>query len=244
MRSTDDETGRRRTRPWTEQVSTDELRDRGSKKRLRPGAQRHYAGDTAFEKIARVVCRAGCIPRKELYESWEMAKRVRRHLRGGRVVDLACGHGLLAYTLAVIVPRVPQVLAVDRRMPPSASRLRTSMEEEWPELAARVVHRQADLREVDLQPDDIVVCAHGCGTLTDRVLDRALAVRANVAVLPCCADHSRQDRAGLDGWLEADLAIDVLRVLRLRGEGYKVWTQHIPEEITPKNRLLMGRPER
>lgn len=217
-------------------------RDHGSRSKLRPGALRHYTSDTGFDRIARVVCRASCIPRKELYESWEIAKRVRRHLRGTRIVDLACGHGLLAYMLAVITPRVAEILAVDTRLPPSAAKLGAAMEEEWPNLAQRVTRRQADLRANPLRSGDIVVCAHGCGSLTDRVLDLALAARAQVAVLPCCSDHSRLDSGGLDGWLGADLAIDVVRALRLRDEGYKVWTQHIPEAITPKNRLLMGRP--
>jgi hypothetical protein len=190
-----------------------------------------------------VVCRAGCIPRKELHESWEIAKRVRRHLRGTRIVDLACGHGLLAYMLAVITPTVPEILAVDRKIPPSASLVGTEMEEEWPTLAERVTRRQADLQDTEIRPDDIVVCAHGCGSLTDRVLALALTARASVAVLPCCSDHSLLDSGGLDGWLGADLAIDVVRAVRLRDEGYRVWTQHIPESITPKNRLLMGRPQ-
>jgi hypothetical protein len=220
----------------------DESRDRGSKQRLRPGAQRHYPSDSAFDRMARVVCRANGLPRKELYESWEVAKRVRRHLRGARIVDLACGHGLLAYMLAVICPRVPEILAADSRLPPSAAKLGAAMEAEWPELARRVRRRQADLRAVPLREDDIVVSAHGCGALTDRVLELAVAARANVAVLPCCSDHSRLDGGGLDGWLGADLAIDVVRALRLRDAGYKVWTQKIPETITPKNRLLMGRP--
>ena len=84
--------------------------------------------------------------------------------------------------------------------------------------------------------------AHGCGRITDRVLEQAIAARADVAVLPCCQDHSLLDHGGLEGWLDKDLAIDVVRALRLRDAGYKVWTKHIPETITPKNRLLMGRP--
>jgi len=224
-------------------ADTDERRHHGSKNRLRPGAQRHYPSDSAFDKLARVVCRAGCIPRKELYESWEVAKRVRRHLRGTRIVDLACGHGLLAYMLAVITPSIDTILAVDRRTPPSADALRAAMEEEWPELATRVERRQGDIRDEPVRAEDIVVCVHGCGSLTDRVLDLALAARADVAVLPCCSDHSRLDGGGLDGWLGADLAIDVVRALRLGDAGYKVWTLHIPETITPKNRLLLGRAE-
>jgi hypothetical protein len=39
------------------------------------------------------------------------------------------------------------------------------------------------------------------------------------------------------------MAIDVMRAIRLEREGYRVWTQSIPGEITPKNRLLMGAPK-
>ena len=223
-------------------VGTDVSRNPGTKQRLRPGAQRHYPSNSVFDRIARVVCRAGCIPRKELHESWEIAKRARRHLRGSRIVDLGCGHGILAYMLAIITPAVGEILAVDKRLPPSALHVKRAMEEEWPALAQRVTLRQANLLDIEIRHDDIVVCAHGCGSVTDRVLDLAVAARAHVAVLPCCSDHSRLDSGGLDGWLGADLAIDVVRALRLRNEGYKVWTQHIPEDITPKNRLLMGRP--
>ncbi len=226
---------------WIDPVEADAPRDIGSKSTLRPGAQRHYPSDSAFDRIARVVCRAGCLPRKELYESWEMAKRVRSNLRGSRVVDLACGHGLLAYALAVIMPAVSEIIAVDRRLPPSASRLREAMEAEWPELATRVTLHEADIRAFEIRANDIVVCAHGCGTLTDRVMDVALAAGADLAVLPCCADHSRQDDGALSGWVHPDLAIDVLRAVRLGNAGYKVWTKTIDKAITPKNRLLLGR---
>ncbi|MCC6992007.1 MAG: hypothetical protein IT181_23590, partial [Acidobacteria bacterium] len=32
------------------------------------------------------------------------------------------------------------------------------------------------------------------------------------------------------------------RALRLDARGYRVWTQTIPDAITPKNRLLIGVP--
>jgi hypothetical protein len=37
--------------------------------------------------------------------------------------------------------------------------------------------------------------------------------------------------------------MDVLRAERLRAGGYRVMTQLIPGDITPKNRLLMAEPE-
>ncbi len=87
-----------------------------------------------------------------------------------------------------------------------------------------------------------MVAAHACGGLTDRVLTKAIEARARVAVLPCCHSFSKQDQGGLAGWLEPSLAIDVVRAARLRDAGYDVHTQTIPDTITPKNRLLFGRP--
>ena len=44
-------------------------------------------------------------------------------------------------------------------------------------------------------------------------------------------------------WLDGPFAVDVTRVATLRAAGYKVFTQTIPVEITPKNRLLLAEPE-
>ena len=38
------------------------------------------------------------------------------------------------------------------------------------------------------------------------------------------------------------MAVDIVRALRLQQQGYKIWTQEIPAEITPKNRLLIAEP--
>jgi hypothetical protein len=63
-----------------------------------------------------------------------------------------------------------------------------------------------------------------------------------VAVLPCCHDLETCDAGDLQGWLDGSLAIDVMRAVRLRQHGYRVWTQTIDASITPKNRLLIGEP--
>ena len=93
---------------------------------------------------------------------------------------------------------------------------------------------------VVIRPTDIVMSIHACGPLTDVVLERAIAARARVAVLPCCHDVDRSEPGGLSGWMNDALAIDVMRARRLANAGYRIWTQLIPGEITPKNRLLMG----
>ncbi|UFS72877.1 SAM-dependent methyltransferase [Geomonas sp. RF6] len=216
--------------------------DKSSRNRLNEKLLQHFSGETLFDAIGRAVCRAGCLPRKELYEAWEVARRVRRRFRGGRVVDLACGHGLLAMILLLLDDSSPNALAVDRRIPASGGALQGAMLAEWPRLQGRVEFVEEDLAEVTLQAGDLVVSAHACGALTDLVLDRAIAAGARVAVLPCCHDYRGAELGGLDGWMDGALALDVMRAGRLRAAGYRVYTQTIPGDITPKNRLLMAEP--
>lgn len=216
--------------------------DRHSRNRLTPAQLPHFPGETLFEAIARTVCGAGCLPRKELYEAWEVARRVRRRFRGGRIVDLACGHGLLAQILLLLDDTSPQALAVDLHLPKSAGILEAALRERWPRLEGRVQFLEQDLQELPLEREDLVVSAHACGGLTDRILERAAEARARVAVLPCCHDLAEADLGGLEGWLDGPLAVDATRVARLRFQGYRVFTQQIPGDITPKNRLLIAEP--
>ena len=188
------------------------------------------------------MCEAECLPRKELYESWEVARRTRRRFRGGRIVDLACGHGLVAYLMLLLDDSSPDALAVDTRLPKSAGKLAAAMEATWPRLAGRVTYEERSFDEVVITPTDVIVSTHACGALTDRVLAKAVSARARVAVLPCCHDDETCDLGGLQGWMDAALAIDVTRARALAADGYHVYTQRIPEGITPKNRLLLGQP--
>jgi len=214
----------------------------GSKVRLTARDLGRFPGDTLFDRIARAVCQAGCLPRKELYEAWEMARRVRRRFRGGRVVDLGAGHGLLGQVLLLLDDTSPSSLVVDTVLPPSCARLHEALVEAWPRLAGRVSFVTSSIGQVALYADDIVASSHACGALTDAVIARAVAVRARVAVLPCCHDPNVCETGGLTGWIDPALAIDVVRANRLRGADYRVWTQTIPASITPKNRLLLGTP--
>ena len=115
--------------------------------------------------------------------------------------------------------------------------------EAWPRPAGRVIRRERAGGGRDSKATDLVVSIHGCGALTDLVLDRAATARARVAVLPCCHDLDTCDAGGLTGWLDGPLAIDVSAGgTASSSRGYRIWTQTIPGEITPKNRLLMGAP--
>ncbi len=213
-----------------------------SRGRLTEHTAEAFRGDTLFDSLGRVLSGAGCLPRKELFEAWAVAKRVRRRFRGGPIVELAAGHGLLAHIMLLLDPSAPGAICVDRRRPANVGRLWGALAEAWPRLADQVRYVEADIDEPEIGADASVLSVHACGRLTDRVLDRAIEARARVAVLPCCHSLKIGDTGQLEGWLPGPLAIDATRALRLRAAGYVIRTQTIPDTITPQNRLLIGWP--
>jgi hypothetical protein len=214
----------------------------GSKARLTTHDLGRFPSASLFDRIGRAVCAAGVLPRKELFEAWEVARRARRLFRGGRVVDLAGGHGLLGQILLLLDDSSPSTLIVDPQLPASAPKLHDALVAAWPRLAGRVTFLAGGISDAAIGSGDLVVSAHACGALTDRVLDAAIAARARVAVLPCCHDLESCDAGPLAGWMDGPAAIDAMRAVRLEEQGYRVWAQTIPDAITPKNRLLLGVP--
>src|SRR4029077_6805760 len=96
-----------------------------------------FPGEMLFDRMARAVCYAGCLPRKELYEAWEVARRVRRLFRGGRVIDLGAGHGVLAQLMLLLDDSSPTALVVDTTLPKSSGTLHEVLVDAWPRLEGR-----------------------------------------------------------------------------------------------------------
>jgi hypothetical protein len=211
-----------------------------SRGRLTSHDRARFSGPGVFDKIALAVCDAGCLPRKELFEAWEVARRARRLFRGGRVVDLGSGHGLLAQLMLILDATSPSAVAIDKTQPPCARRVHEALVGVWPRLSGRVSFLEAELDAFPIEPNDIVVSSHACGRLSDVVIDRAASAGARLALMPCCHDFDACDAGSLTGWMDRALAIDVARVVRLESLGYRVWTQTIRADVTPKNRLLIG----
>ena len=215
-----------------------------SRARLTSRARSRFTTDSLFDRIARVVCEAECLPGKELYRIVGGRAACRRHYRSGRVVNLAGGHGLLAHMCLLLDDSSEGAVVVDRRRPKSEATLSKALVAAWPRLDGRVSFALADVKDVALHADNLVVSVHACGSLTDVVLERAVSVRARVAVLPCCHDLARNDAGGLGGWMDGPLAVDATRAAMLRASGYDVRTQRLPPGITDKDRLLLGSPVR
>lgn len=201
-----------------------------------------FVGETLFARIARAVCEAECLPRKELFEAWEVARRIRRRMRGGPVVELAAGHGLLAAILLILDDSSSTATCIDTYPPPSRARVLTALERHWPRLEGRIDTIKGRIVDAKVPAEALLVSVHGCGVLTDQVLDLAVASQSRVAVLPCCHSLEKCDTGSLAGWMDGPLAVDATRVERLRQAGYRVHTAQIPADITPQNRLLMAWP--
>lgn len=214
--------------------------DPSSRKKLTRRDLHRFPDSTLFHKLARVLCEAECLPRRELFEAWAVARRVRRKLRGGRVLDLACGHGLVAWVMLLLDDTSPDALALDVRLPPSAARVAAAMSNAWPRLAGRVVLEQRAIADAPVARGDVVVATHACGALSDAVIDKVLAAEAQLALLTCCHDEETCDTGGLRGWLDVATAVDATRVAKLRAHGYDVHTQLVPREVTAQNRLLIA----
>ncbi len=215
----------------------------GSRSRLGEKDLGRFTGDTLLERVGRAVCTASVLPRKELFESWEVARRVHRVLRRRpcrRVVDLACGHGLTGALLLLLDPRLPCGIGVDRRLPPSSQKVRAALLQVWPQLGSRWQLVERDIEDVDVDAQDVVVSVHACGSLTDVIIDKVIRARATVALLPCC--QVVDAHGPLAAWLDPAVAVDVERLYRLRAAGFDARAACIDAAITPKNRLLLAPP--
>src|SRR5687768_14698068 len=152
----------------------------GAHNRLTAHDLDRFTGDTLFDRIGRVVCGVGRLPRKELYEAWEVARRVRRWCRGGRVIDVAGGHGLLAHIMLLLDDSSLEAVVVDPALPLSATPLHEAFVAAWPRLHGRVRAVACDVDGFAFERGDVVVSSHACGALTDAVLAAAVSVRAAV----------------------------------------------------------------
>lgn len=133
---------------WWSPPSNDELRW-SSRKKLTLKEAAYFEGDQVLNQLARAVCGAECVPRKELFEAAEVGVKIYKHFSVSRsnfdysfVVDLCAGHGLLAWVLLLLShSKDPSVrltaLCVDRFKPPSAFLLEEVLGATWPALVPR-----------------------------------------------------------------------------------------------------------
>jgi hypothetical protein len=122
-----------------------------------------------------------------------VARRARRLFRGGRVVDLGAGHGLLAQIMLILDDTSPAAVAVDVRLPASCAKLHAALVESWPRLRDRIAFADsAGLDSVGSRRcggvESCLRRAHGCRARARRGGARP---RGGAAVLPPCRWRQR-----------------------------------------------------
>ena len=235
----------------------------GSRSKLKPADMlilKSAAGGMhpLLAEVGDVAASTGVMPRKELFEAWEVATRIDAAFpRAHRVADCAAGHGLLAWLLLLLGARrgvTRTAVCVDVTMPPSADVIADAFTTRWPSLTGSLHYVEGGIECVVADSGTLVASVHACGPLTDGVLETAVRGGAAAAVMPCCHSLRKQripsalsdltndelrTAAAKDG---AARAIDEMRIAGLRARGYSVATQRIPAQITPFNRLILATP--
>lgn len=217
----------------------------GRKDRMAPFWDHHFPGDTHIHRLARALSKRFAIDLKEFCEAVEFFARTRKAIRAPVVADLFCGHGFVGLLFGLFERRVERVILVDKMRPPAHDLILGAVAEVGPWVADKVEFRREDIRHhVDLPAGASVVAVHACGPRTDRAIKSALACGGPVAVMPCCHHTSgyHQRPTAFDEVLGPDVAIDIDRTYRLEGAGYSVEWTAIPRAVTPKNRVVIGRP--
>ena len=79
----------------------------------------------------------------------------RRLFRGGRIVDLAAGHCLLAESMLILDDTSPQAVALlIKVVPPSAATLHRALVDRWPRLTGRIEFLGSPLEFVVIRPTE------------------------------------------------------------------------------------------
>jgi hypothetical protein len=104
-----------------------------------------------------------------------------------------------------------------------------------------------DIFKTDINPSDksAFISIHACGNLTDRIIDIAASKRKPFAIMPCCYryhDNPYFSPESIEYFDNKDDAIDAARIKRAESSGFKIVLRKIPQEITKKNRIIIGLP--
>jgi hypothetical protein len=235
--------------PQFNRTSVDDLVSSTSK--LSPqSAQTAFGSDRFPDRCVRELAAERALPIKEIVETFEMFERVREQVRGEVIVDLCAGHGLLGILYAAFERSVELVLLLDRSTPANHARVMKAIVKAAPWVGEKVRRIDADVQAWSGPLDEHIrnrraafVSAHACGVLTDSCLEVALARSSPVAVMPCCYPwRACPGPPSIKRALGVEFALDIDRTYRMEQRGFSVLWREIPEAITPKNRILIGKP--
>lgn len=200
----------------------------------------------------RDACRRLDVPSKEVLETLAFFDVARSHIASALGADVSChlvdvggGRGLTSFCWLAWAGAASATI-VDQSMPRShvatARAMRRAIGCRTPDF---FVGKLAEFPCVSDGPTAFVGL-HCCGGLADEVIDAAIAASAPFAVMSCCHPFRDPLLKTASAWLadgqDPGSLIDLMRLDRARQQGYDVRLETIDPSITPKNRVLLGKP--
>lgn len=208
-------------------------------------AKEYFNSDSLQDKFLQAIAAERLLPIKEVLESFEFFARIRKSARARTVADLCCGHGLLGILFAMFERDVEHVILIDQNEPESRQKLVAVASDVAPWIANKIDNRVSKISIDDdtIEPGTAIVSAHACGVLSDLCVGIAIKSGGPLAILPCCYPRSACTAPmALQTQFGLEMAFDIDRTYRLEAAGYRVRWGTIPDEITPMNRIVYGRP--
>ena len=145
-------------------------------------------------------------------------------------------------------------VCIDVRMPGSAEKAASAMLSKWPQLQDQWDYVEGSLEALEPSSSTLLLGVHACGVLSDKIIALAIQGKSPLALVPCCHSKKlltkeqrqqlRKSGDGTDTLTFQSLAdyVDNLRIERLRAAGFDVEEVFIPESFTPRNRIILARP--
>lgn len=204
----------------------------------------HFNGETSFEKLSLELCRAEFLSKKEYCESVEVARILRRFIKGEQktiVYDICGGHGFVGILLAALNPSVEKAYIVDVKKPLSFERAINCVSKAIPEAKDKIVYVNQDYKTVDYAENAFLIGIHACGELSDSIQKLAIKRNLNAAIVPCCYKKYCLPEKMHKFIEHYDLQslVDFNRLTRSYNAGYNVSLRLLPEKITPMNKVFI-----
>jgi len=136
--------------------------------------------------------------RKECYDGSIKEKRKQNQINGllkliegnkRRIFEIGCGNGLLTYNIAKRYSEL-DVVGLDNN-PALIEKCRQKFKE-----TKNLIFITEDAHALKIDNSGLVISLHGCGDLSDRVIDIAEQSKSDVIIAPCC--YSKIKRKVLD----------------------------------------------
>lgn len=101
-----------------------------------------------------------------------------------------------------------------------------------------------------LKPNSLVIAIHACGNLADAFIKNCTKRHQLFALVTCCHNSNSlvltpQEYPLGNDYNQSNFSAyqDLIRAQYAREQGYHIYWEQLPEEITPKNTIMIGIPD-